>query len=108
MSVYTRYTKVVDAEGNRLSVRQALALINQTLDETLAEQEGDFDAETRWAVAWFGDHGFETGPFGDAHTYFLRFNTAENALNEAGIINSGRGNVRLLRSEELRTDWNPT
>ena len=26
-------------------------LINQTLDEVLAEQEGDFDADTRWALA---------------------------------------------------------
>jgi putative DNA methylase len=32
MAVYTRYAKVLDAEGNPLTVRAALALINQTLD----------------------------------------------------------------------------
>ena len=53
MAVYTRYAKVLDAEGKPLSVREALALINQTLDEALAEQEGDFDADSRWALAWF-------------------------------------------------------
>jgi putative DNA methylase len=108
MAVYTRYAQVLDAEGKPLSVRQALALINQTLDEALTEQEGDFDAESRWALAWFGDYGFGDGPFGDAHTYFLRHNTAENALKESGIIDSGRGNVRLLRPEELRANWDPT
>ena len=108
MAVYTRYVQVLDAAGKALSVREALALINQTLDEVLAEQEGDFDADSRWALAWFGDHGFEEGPFGDAHTYFLRFNTAENALRSAGIIESGRGKVRLFKPAELPEDWDPT
>ena len=108
MAVYTRYAKVLDAEGKPLSVREALALINQTLDEALAEQEGDFDADSRWALAWFSDHGFAEGPFGDAHTYFVRFNTAENALKQAGIIESGRGKVRLFKPEELPADWDPT
>ena len=53
MGVYTRYARVLDAEGQPVTVRQALALINQVLDETLAEQEGDFDPDTRWALAWF-------------------------------------------------------
>ena len=61
MAVYTRYAKVLDAAGKPLSVREALALINQTLDEALAEQEGDFDADTRWAVAWFEQVGFQRG-----------------------------------------------
>jgi len=107
MAVYTRYTSVLDAEGKSLTVREALALINQTLDEALAEQESDFDADSRWALAWFSDHGFDGGPFGDAHTYFLRFNTAENALKQAGIIESGHGKVRLLRPEELPSNWDP-
>ena len=54
MAVYTRYAQVLDAEGKSVSVRAALELINQTLDESLAEQEGDFDADTReaWAQAY--------------------------------------------------------
>jgi putative DNA methylase len=108
MAVYTRFARVLDAEGRPVSVRDALSLINQTLDEALAEQEGDFDADSRWALAWFGDHGFEAGPFGDAHTYFIRFNTAENGLKAAGIIESGRSKVRLLRPTELAADWDPT
>jgi putative DNA methylase len=108
MAVYTRYARVLDAQGKPLSVREALAMINRTLDEALAEQEGDFDGDSRWALAWFADRGFDDGPYGDAHTYFLRFNTAENALATAGIIKSGRGKVRLLRPDELSTDWDPS
>ena len=107
MSVYTRYARVVDAGGNALSVREALSLINQMLDEVLAQQESDFDADSRWALVWFGEHGFEDGSFGDAHTYFVRFNTAENALKSARIIESGRGKVRLLKPVELPKDWDP-
>ena len=61
MAVYTRYAKVLDAEGKPLAVREALALINQTLDEALAEQEGDFDADSRWALAWFEHTRFRRG-----------------------------------------------
>jgi hypothetical protein len=55
-----------DAEGKPLSVREALALINQTLDEALAEQEGDFDADSRWALTWFEQSGFDEGEYGVA------------------------------------------
>ena len=64
---YSRYSKVIDVQGNQPSVREALS-INETLDEVLAEQEGDFDADTRWAVAWFEQYGFGEGEFGVAET----------------------------------------
>ena len=66
MAIYTRYANVLDAEGKPLSVREALALINQILDEALAEQEGDFDSDTRWALAWFEQSGFAEGEYGVA------------------------------------------
>ncbi len=76
MAVYTRYAQVLDAEGKPLSVREALALINQTLDEALAEQEGDFDADSRWALAWFEQSGFAEGEYGVAETLSKAKNTS--------------------------------
>ena len=108
MAVYTRYAKVLDAEGKPLTVRQALALINQTLDEALAEQEGDFDADTRWALAWFEQIGFEEGEFGLAEQLSKAKNTAISGLVEAGIVISGKGKVRLVKPAELAADWDPT
>ena len=108
MAVYTRYAKVLDAQGKPLSVREALALINQTLDESLAEQEGDFDADSRWALAWFDHAGFAEGEYGVAETLSTAKNTSLAGLVEAGIVASSRGKVRLLKPEELPADWDPT
>lgn len=108
MAVYTRYSKVLDAAGNPLSVREALALINQTLDEVLAEQEGDFDADTRWALAWFEQHGFGEGQFGVAETLSKAKNTSVSGMVDAGILESKAGKVCLLKPSELPSDWDPT
>jgi len=107
MSIYTRYAKVVDADGSSLTVRDALALINQMLDEVLAEQEGDFDADTRWAVAWFDQYGFAEGEFGVAETLSKAKNTSVGGMVEAGIVDAAGGKVRLLRPDELSADWDP-
>jgi len=108
MAVFTRYEKVLDAQGKPLSVREALALINQTLDEALAEQEGDFDADTRWALAWFEQYGFESGEYGVAETLSKAKNTSvEGMTGKAGILVSRAGKVRLLRPAELDPEWDP-
>lgn len=107
MAVFTRYAKVMEADGSPMKVRQALTLINQTLDEVLAEQEGEFDADTRWAIAWFEQFGMDDGPFGDAETLSKAKNTAVNALVEAGIVQARGGKVRLLNRSEMPTDWTP-
>ena len=107
MAVFTRYRSVNHVGGEPLTVREALALINLVLDETLEEQEGDFDSDTRWAVAWFTQHHFEEGEFGDAETLSKAKNTSVAGLVEAGILQSGAGRVRLLRPEELPEDWDP-
>ena len=108
MAVYTRYAKVLDAEGKALPVRDALALINQTLDEALAEQEGDFDADSRWALAWFEQFGFDEGEYGVAEMLSKAKNTSVAGMVDAGILASKGGTVRLLRPEELPPDWDPT
>ncbi|MBN1382688.1 MAG: DUF1156 domain-containing protein [Deltaproteobacteria bacterium] len=107
MAIFTRYAKVLDAEGKPLTVRDALSLINQTLDEVLAEQEGDFDADTRWALAWFEQSGFTEGEFGVAETLSKAKNTSVAGMVAAGILASSRGKVRLLRPHELPADWDP-
>ena len=107
MAVFTSFAKVLDASGNRISVGEALALINQTLDETLAEQEGDFDADSRWALAWFEQYGFDAGDYGIAETLSTAKNTSVSGMVEAGILHSRGGKVRLLRPEELPADWDP-
>ena len=108
MAVYTRYAKVLDAAGKALPVREALVLINQTLDETLAQQEGDVDADSRWALAWFEQFGFDEGEYGIAEMLSKAKNTSVAGMVEAGILASKGGRARLLKPEELPDDWDPT
>lgn len=107
MAVYTSYAQVLDAEGGPLAVRAALALINEVLDEALAEQEGDFDADSRWALAWFEQFGFAEGEFGIAETLSKAKNTSVAGMVEAGILLSSRGKVSLLEPSELPASWDP-
>ena len=107
MAVYTRYAQVVDASGRTVSVRDALALINQSLDQVLAEQEGDFDADSRWALAWFEQHGFGEGDYGTAEILSKAKNTSVAGMVDAGIVASRGGTVRLLTPKEMSDDWNP-
>jgi putative DNA methylase len=108
MAIYTRYSKVLDAGGKALSVRDALALINQILDEVLTEQEGDFEADSRWALAWFEQMGFSEGEYGVAETLSKAKDTSVDGLEHAGILKSSRGKVRVLRPSELSPTWQPT
>ena len=107
MAVYTSYSQVLDAEGKSLSVREALTLINQTLDEALAEQEGEFDADSRFALTWFEQMGFGEGEFGVAEVLARAKNTSVSGMDNDGILKSGHGKVRLLRPSELKADWDP-
>jgi putative DNA methylase len=107
MAVFSRYSRVLEASGRPMKVRTALGLINQVLTEVLAEQEDEFDNDTRWAVAWFEQYGFGEGDFGQAELLSKAKVTTVSGLVEAGIVASRGGKVRLLRPEELPKDWDP-
>lgn len=107
MAVFTRFAKVMETDGSPMSVRAALGIINQVLDEVLAEQEGDFDPDTRWALAWFEQFGIGEGPFGVAETLSKAKNTAINGLVEAGVVKARAGKVQLLGRANLPDGWDP-
>ncbi len=107
MGVFSRYAKVVEADGKAMTVRTALGLINGVLDETLSEQEGDFDADTRWALAWFDESGMRPGPYGKAETLSKAKNTSLAGLVQAGFLESRAGKVRLLDRAEYPAGWDP-
>ncbi len=107
MAIFSRYSKVIEADGTAMRVRTALALINQVLDEYFTEQEGDYDPDTRWAVAWFEQFGTGEGPFGQAETLSKAKNTSVQGLDQDGILVAREGKVRLLKPEEMKQDWDP-
>ncbi len=107
MAVFSRYKKVLETDGSPMRVRTALALINQGLDEVLSEQESEFDPDTRWALAWFEQHQFDEGLYGEAEVLATAKALSIAGLAEAGILHSRVGKVRLLRRDELPEDWDP-
>ncbi len=109
MAIYSRYIRILESSGRAMGVRGALSVINQTLTEVLSEQDDDFDANTRWALAWFEQSGFDAGEFGAAETLSKAKNTSVQGMKDAGILDrkSPGGKVRLLKPVELAADWDP-
>jgi len=107
MAVFSRYSRVVNADGNPMMVKEALQLVNQVLDEVLSEQESDFDAETRFALKWFEQHGMDAGALGDAETLAKAMAVSVQGVVDSGVAVSKAGKVRLLKTDELDADWNP-
>ena len=107
MAIFTRYARVLEADGSPMPVRSALVEINRTLDETLARQEGDLDPDTRFCVAWYEQYGTGERAYGEAEVLFSAKNTSFEGLQRAGVVVGGKGKVRLRRRDELDPDWNP-
>lgn len=107
MRVFSRYSKVVEANGSTMLVGSALNIINEVLGEVLSEEEAELDAYSRFALTWFDQYGYESASFGDADVLArAKVTTVEGVVN-AGIVVSQGGQVRLLRREELESDWSP-
>jgi putative DNA methylase len=107
MAVFSGYAKVVEPDGTTMSVRTALALINGALDELLTEQEGEFDADTRWAIAWYDQFGLDEADSGRAILLTQAKDTSLEGLAIAGIVEARRGKTRLLDRSEYSVDWDP-
>jgi putative DNA methylase len=107
MSVFSRYSAVLESNGKPMSIRTALALINGIKDELLGEAVEELDKDTRWATTWFSGTGFEWGEAGQANLLANAQATAMNGLVADGIIEVKGNQVRLFRPEELAADWAP-
>lgn len=101
ISVYSRYTAVLESDGSPMTVRTALKLINQALDEYFYGQEENLDTESRFAVDLYMQCGFNEIAFGDAEGFARARNVAVNRLQDMGIIISTKGKVRLKDRDEL-------
>lgn len=108
MAIYSKYEAVLNQDGSRMSVHDALVLINRTITEHLSPDSGSFDADTQFCSSWFEQYGWSTGQFGDADTLARAKGTSVDGVKEAGVAESGGGKVRLLKWTEYQADWDPT
>jgi putative DNA methylase len=107
MRVFSRYAKVIEADGSAMSVRTALGLINEVLGEVLSSEEAELDADSRFALTWFEQFGHNPGPYGDADVLARAKDTSVTGVVSAGVAVSRDGKVRLLERKELPEGWSP-
>jgi putative DNA methylase len=101
MAIFSRYAAVLEADGTKMPVKTALQLINRFL------AEDDFDHDTQFCLHWFEQQGWATGRFGEADVLARAKGTSVAGLQVTGVVESGKGELRLLRSAELPSDWSP-
>lgn len=101
MAVFSQYAAVLEADGKPMTVRTALQLINRFL------AEDDFDHDTQFCLHWFETQGWATGKYGEADVLARAKGTAVTGLVEAGVVASGKGDLRLLKWAEMPRAWSP-
>lgn len=105
ISVFSRYSRVREADGSDMSVKDALLLVNATLDEVIGEQESDFDPDTRFAVKWYRQYGWTQENSGIADQLARSSDTSIGALERGGIFEAKGGKARLLSPTQLEDAW---
>ena len=107
MGVFSRYGAVLESDDSPMSVKAALQLINRELDEYLGGIQGEFDADTRFAITWFEQNGLKAGDYGTANNIATARGISVESVKHAGIVESQAGKVRVLRRDELDDQWEP-
>ena len=101
IKVFSRYARVVEADGSSMSVSVALRIINDVLGEILDGEEAELDTDTRFALSWFAQNGYNSGPSGDADSVARAKNTSLEGIEESGIGEARQGEFRLFERGEL-------
>ena len=107
MGVFSRYSAVLESDDSPMSVKTALQLINRELDEYLGGIQGEFDADTRFAITWFEQNGLKAGDYGTANNIATARGISVESVKHAGIVESAAGKVRIRSRDELDGDWEP-
>ena len=107
IKVFSRYERVMEADGSSMPVSAALAIINNVLGEVLDGAEADLDADTRFALTWFAEHGYNPGLSGDADSVARAKNTSLGGIKASAVGEARAGEFRLFERSELNPDWSP-
>ena len=107
MAIYSKYEAVLNQDGSKMSVHDALIMINRAITDHLHPDSGNFDADTLFCDDWFDQYGWKEGPFGEANVLAQAKGTTVDGVAVSGVITSGGGKVRLLKWSEYPEDWDP-
>ena len=108
MGIFTSYAKVLEPDDSEMTVRTAIALINEVREEILGEEDAGYDAETRFCLDWFQAFGVSDGKSGDAIGMANAYNLGLADLEQAGVFHARGGVARLLKRSDMPADWHPS
>ena len=108
IGVYSRYSRIREADGSDMPITKALEAINRMVDEVLGEEDTDYDSETRFAVQWYRSCGWAQTDYGTAEQLALSCGTTPAELVYSGVFEAAGGRARLLRASEMTSEWNPS
>ena len=100
MAIYSRYAKIVDQQNRPVTVRAALQLINARLDAYLNDGSS-YDKATQCCVEIYKQHAFDSVVYGDIDVLTRAKNTSVDALVALGVAHSARGQVALVKREDI-------
>ena len=108
MEIFSKYSGILEANGSKMTVHEALVLINKVLSAYLDKDDDEYDADTKFCKAWFELYGWQEGEFGTADTLSRAKGTSVDGLVEAGVVSAKGGKVKLIHFSEYEDNWDAT
>jgi putative DNA methylase len=108
MGIFTSYAKVLEPDDSEMTVRAAIALINEVREEILGEEDAHYDPETRFCIDWFQAFGTGDGKSGDAIGMANAYNLGLADLEAAGVFHAKGGVARIVKRGDMPGNWHPT
>lgn len=107
MGVFSRYRRVLEADGTPMSVRSALQVINEEIDLYFNEQVGDLDTASRFCVDLYTQNAYNEMRYGEAEVLANAKSTSIPMLAANGVLYAKAGMVHLIERDELPETVNP-
>ncbi len=92
MAVFTRYAQVLDAQGNASPCARRWRSSTRRSTPRWPSRRAISIADSRWALAWFEQHGFAEGEFGVAEMLSKAKNTS--------VARPGRGGNSRIQTRQ--------
>lgn len=101
MGVFSRYRRVLEADGSVMTVRSALQIINEEVDLYFNEQVGNMDAASRFCVDLYIQCAYNNIKYGEAEILANAKSTSIAMMVTHGILYAKGGIVHLVERSEL-------
>lgn len=101
MGVFSRYRRVLEADGSVMTVRSALQVINEEVDLYFNEQVGSMDAASRFCVDLYTQCAYNEIKYGEAEILANAKSTSIAMMAAHGILYAKAGIVHLVERSEL-------